>query len=199
MKLVRVKRLQTADCIQGLNKPAFFEYYIIFYFKLQFMMDGIIIIQSSATNIPFFFQLFSMSWLALGCSSSYLSQKEIFFWSRHYCCWYKYHLNGISAKPDYVIYKAKLSRIKSLQRSKHFSGNSYWFCLIFYSHIEACHLSTETLCEEYVRMIIPRKVLLIYQMSLPSKKLYIHETIMRDISLILNEFRVATLWFMCNN
>lgn len=58
MKFVRVKRLQTADCIQGLNKPAFFEYYIIFYFKLQFMMDGIIIMQSSATNIPYFFPTF---------------------------------------------------------------------------------------------------------------------------------------------
>ena len=43
------------------------------------MMDGIIIMQSSATNIPFFSQLFSLSWLALGCFSSYLSQKQFFF------------------------------------------------------------------------------------------------------------------------
>ena len=59
MKFVCVKRLQTADCIQDLNKPAFFEYYIFFYFKLQFMMDGIIIMQSSATNIPFFSTFFT--------------------------------------------------------------------------------------------------------------------------------------------
>ena len=32
---------------------------------------------------------------------------------------------------------------------------------------QACHLSTVTLCEEYMRIIIPGKVLLIYQMSLP--------------------------------
>ena len=33
IKFVTVKRLQTADCIQGI-KNAIFEYYVNFYFKL---------------------------------------------------------------------------------------------------------------------------------------------------------------------
>ena len=132
-KFVRVKRLQTADCIQG-------------------------------------FPLVDLPWDAFLDVSVKKKKKKNFGRSIIVA-----DINIISMesmpKADYVIYKAKLSRIKSLQSRKHSSGNSYWFCLIFYSHIEACHLSTVTLCEEYVRIIIPRKVLLIYQISLPSKKI----------------------------
>lgn len=48
-------------------------YNINFYFKLQFMMEGIIITQSFANkNTLFFFSHFLLIWLALGCFLSYL-------------------------------------------------------------------------------------------------------------------------------
>lgn len=48
-------------------------YNINFYFKLQFMMEGIIITQSFVNkNTLFFFSHFLLIWLALGCFPSYL-------------------------------------------------------------------------------------------------------------------------------
>ena len=74
-------------------------------------------------------------------------------------------------KPDYVICKAALSRNGSLQSCKHFSGNSCGFCLIFYCHIVACHLSIIRAYAKNMRMIIRRKILLFYRMSLPTKNM----------------------------
>ena len=48
-------------------------------------------------------------------------------------------------KANYVVCKAKRSKIESLLTYKHFLGDSSLFCLTFQCHIVICHHSTITL------------------------------------------------------
>ena len=101
----------------------------------------------------------------MGASLLALAKSIYFIYTYLFSQWNKY------LKPDYVICKATLSRIESLQSCKHFSGNSGGFYLIFYSHIVACHLSIIRAYAKNMRMIIRRKVLLFCRMSPRTKNM----------------------------
>ena len=103
-------------------------------------------------------------------------------------------------KSSYVVCKAKWSRIESLLSCKHFSGDSSLFCLMFQCHIVICHRSTMTL--EHMHRIwgwLHLEKCFFYTTWTHRQRKCMYERIVRDVSLILNEFTVTSLWYLWNN
>ena len=101
-------------------------------------------------------------------------------------------------KSSYVVCKAKWSRIESLLSCKHFLGDSSLFCLMFQFHIVICHHSTMPL--EHMQRIwgwLHLEKCFFYTTWTRQRKC-MYERIVRDVSLILNEFTVTPLWYLWN-
>ena len=101
-------------------------------------------------------------------------------------------------KSNYVVLKAKWSRIESLLSCKHFSGDSSLggFCLVFQCHIVICHHLTML---QNTRPITPRKVLFSYRMSTPTKKMHVranHERRFTDLKWIYRYFFVIPIKYI---